>query len=52
MHPDGRTATATQVYTVVNKDLVRWKSVDRTLADRVEPDINEFVMVRKAPRPR
>jgi uncharacterized protein (TIGR02246 family) len=49
---DGRTATATQVYTVVSPDLVRWKSVDRTVGDRVEPDVDELMMVRKPPRPR
>jgi len=49
---DGRPATATQVYTVVNPHLVRWKSVDRTLGEQVEPDIAELAMVRKPPRPR
>lgn len=49
---DGRTATATHVYSIVSPDMVRWKSIDRTVGDRVEPDINELVMVRKPPRPR
>jgi uncharacterized protein (TIGR02246 family) len=49
---DGRTATATQVYTIVNTHLVRWKSVDRTIGDKIEPDTAELVMVRKPPRPR
>ena len=49
---DGRTATVTQVYTVVNPHLVRWKSVDRTVGDQVEPDSPELVMVRKPPLPR
>ena len=49
---DGRTATATQIYTVVNPHLVRWKSVDRTIGDQAEPDVAELVMVRKPPRPR
>lgn len=49
---DGRTATATQIYTVVNKDLVRWKSVERTVGDQAEPDIAELAMVRTPPRPR
>jgi len=49
---DGRTATATQIYSVVNPHMVRWKSVDRTVGDRVEPDVAELVMVRKPPRPR
>ncbi len=49
---DGRTATATQIYTVVSPHLVRWKSVDRTIGDLAEPDVAELVMVRKPPRPR
>jgi uncharacterized protein (TIGR02246 family) len=52
VHPDGRTASATQIYTVVNRDLVRWKSIDRTSGDQLEPEISEFVMVRKPPQPR
>jgi uncharacterized protein (TIGR02246 family) len=52
VHPDGRTATATHVYTLVSKDVIRWKSIERTVDDRVEPDIPELVMVRKPPRPR
>jgi len=49
---DGRTTTATQVYTVVNPHLVRWKDVDRTVGGQLEPDLPEFVLVRKPPRPR
>jgi hypothetical protein len=49
---DGRTVTATEIYTVANPHLVRWKSVDRTIGEHVEPDAAEFVMVRKPPRPR
>jgi uncharacterized protein (TIGR02246 family) len=49
---DGRTATSTQVYTLENPHLVRWKSIDRTVGSQVEPDLPELVMVRKPPRPR
>jgi uncharacterized protein (TIGR02246 family) len=49
---DGRTATATQIYTVVNPHMVRWKSVDQTIGEHVEPDAEELVMVRRPPRPR
>jgi uncharacterized protein (TIGR02246 family) len=49
---DGRTATATQVYTVESPHLVRWKSVERTVGGQIEPDSEELVMVRKPPRPR
>jgi uncharacterized protein (TIGR02246 family) len=50
--PDGRVASATQVYTVVNPHLVHWKSIDRTAGEQVESDTAEFVMVRKPPRPK
>jgi uncharacterized protein (TIGR02246 family) len=52
VHPDGRTASATYVYSVISNDLVRWKSIDRTSGDQIEPEVSEFVMVRKPPRPR
>lgn len=52
VRPDGRVATATQVLTYVNKDTLRWKSFDRTLGGEIEPDIDEVVMVRKAPQPK
>jgi uncharacterized protein (TIGR02246 family) len=48
---DGRVATATQVLTYVNKDTLRWKSIDRTLGSDISGDIDEIVMVRKPPRP-
>jgi uncharacterized protein (TIGR02246 family) len=49
---DGRVATATQVLTFVNKDTLRWKSIDRTLGGEISQDIDEIVMVRKPPQPR
>jgi uncharacterized protein (TIGR02246 family) len=52
VRPDGRVATATQVLTRVNKDTLRWKSMDRTLGPNIEPAIDEIVMVRKPPQPR
>lgn len=48
---DGRVATATQVLTYVNKDTLRWKSIDRTLGGEISQDIDEIVMVRKPPAP-
>ncbi len=48
---DGRVATATQVLTYVNKDKLRWKSIDRTLGSEISQDIDEIVMVRKPPQP-
>ncbi len=52
VRPDGRTATATQVLTFVNKDTMRWKSIDRTLGEDIVPEIDEIVMVRKPPQPK
>jgi uncharacterized protein (TIGR02246 family) len=52
VRPDGRTATATQVLTFVNKDSLRWKSIDRTLGDEIIEQIDEIVMVRKPPQPK
>jgi uncharacterized protein (TIGR02246 family) len=52
VRPDGRTATATQVITYVNKDTLRWKSIDRTHGDEIVDEVAEVVMVRKPPAPR
>jgi uncharacterized protein (TIGR02246 family) len=49
---NGEIFSETNVFTIVNKDRVRWKSVDRTASGQVVPDIGEFVMVRKPPQPR
>lgn len=51
VRPDGRVATATQVLTYVNKDTLRWKSIDRTLGGEISGDIDEVTMVRKPPHP-
>jgi uncharacterized protein (TIGR02246 family) len=49
---DGRTATATQVLTYVDKNRLRWKSLDRTLGSDIRDDIDEIVMVRQPPSPK
>jgi uncharacterized protein (TIGR02246 family) len=49
---DGRVATATQVLTYVNKDTLRWKSIDRTIGGEISHDIDEVTMVRKPPQPK
>jgi uncharacterized protein (TIGR02246 family) len=49
---DGRTASATQVLTYVNKDTAKWKSVDRTHGAEVVEDIDEYTLVRKPPQPK
>jgi uncharacterized protein (TIGR02246 family) len=49
---DGKFSSATQVVTRVSKDMIRWKSVDRTAGGKAAPDVDEFVLVRKPPKPR
>ena len=49
---DGRPASVTHAITRVNKDTIRWRSVDRALAGKAAPDVDEFVLVRKPPKPR
>jgi len=50
--PDGRTATATHVLTRLSPQSARWRSVERTVGDRVVPDHAEYTMVRKPSQPR
>lgn len=52
VRPEGKTATATQVLTFVDKDHLKWKSIDRTHGDEVVEEIDEIVMVRKPPEPK
>ena len=52
VRPDGKTATATQVLTFIDKDHLKWKSIDRTRGDEVTEEIDEILMVRKPPQPR
>ena len=49
---DGRPASVTHVITRVNKDMIRWRAVDRAVAGKAAPDVDEFVLVRKPPKPR
>ena len=49
---DGKVATATQVITYLNKDMIFWKTMDRTVGGNAMPDAIEFVMVRKPPEPK
>jgi uncharacterized protein (TIGR02246 family) len=48
---DGRTASATNVITFVNKDTTRWASVDRTVGGEAIPDVEEITIVRRPPKP-
>ena len=52
VRPDGKTASATQVLTFVDKDHLKWKSIDRTHGDEVVEEIDEIVMARKPPQPK
>jgi uncharacterized protein (TIGR02246 family) len=49
---DGRAASATNMLTRVNRDTIRWTSVDRTLGSEVLPNAEEITLVRKPPQPR
>jgi uncharacterized protein (TIGR02246 family) len=48
---DGTTNSSSQVITQVNKDSAKFRSFDRIVGGSIVPDIEEFVMVRKAPAP-
>jgi uncharacterized protein (TIGR02246 family) len=48
---DGRPTSATQIHTIINRDSVKTSSIDRIIGGQVAPDINDVVMVRKAPAP-
>jgi hypothetical protein len=47
---EGKISTETNIITPVNKDMARWKSVDRTVSGMLLPDTPEFVLVRKPPQ--
>ncbi len=49
---DGRTASATNVLTRVNKDRIKWASEDRTFGADVLADTEEITLVREPPKPR
>jgi len=47
--PDGRKASATNVYTLVDGNTYTWKSIGRKLDGQFMPNIDEVKMVRKTP---
>jgi uncharacterized protein (TIGR02246 family) len=49
---EGKTASATNVTTMVNKDRMTWQSRDRIVGGEVQPDIDEIPIVRKPPQPK
>jgi hypothetical protein len=44
---DGRTATATNVYTLIDDNSYKWKSVGRTVDGELQPNIEEVKIVRQ-----
>lgn len=48
---DGQSVTATTIITILGKDRLGWEMVDRTVGAAAMPDVDRFVMVRKAPNP-
>jgi uncharacterized protein (TIGR02246 family) len=46
--PDGRKASATNIYTLVDGDTFTWKSVGRRLDGEFLPNVDEVKMIRKA----
>jgi uncharacterized protein (TIGR02246 family) len=51
VRPDGKSVTATNVITLLNKDRLRWETLDRTLGGAAVPDTQQFFLVRKPPAP-
>jgi uncharacterized protein (TIGR02246 family) len=49
---EGKTASATNVMTMVNEDRMTWQSRDRVVGGEVQPDIDEISIVRKPPQPK
>jgi uncharacterized protein (TIGR02246 family) len=47
---DGRPTSATQVHTIMNKDVVKTSSIDRIIGGQIASDIVDVVMVRKPPQ--
>lgn len=48
---DGRLASATQYVTLLGDDMASWTSVDRVAGGEVQPDMSEYIIVRRPPRP-
>jgi hypothetical protein len=45
--PDGRKASATNIYTIVDDNTFTWKSVSREVDGEFLPNVEEFKMLRK-----
>ncbi len=48
---DGRSSSATQIIEPVNKDSIRFRSIDRIVGEEVQPDLGEVILVRRPPGP-
>lgn len=48
---DGRSASATNILTRINRDHAKWASVDRTIGGEVMADTEEITLVRTPPQP-
>ena len=48
---DGLSTSATQIFELVNKDVVKMRSTERVVGTELLPDTEEVVMVRKPPAP-
>jgi uncharacterized protein (TIGR02246 family) len=48
---DGLSTSATQIFELVNKDVVKMRSAERVVGTELLPDTEEVVMVRKPPAP-
>jgi uncharacterized protein (TIGR02246 family) len=48
---DGRSSSATQIYTVQNKDSVKINSIDRIVGGELAPDVADILMIRRPPQP-
>ncbi len=49
---DGRTVEATHQVRPTSPQIIRWTTVDRSIGGQAATDLDEYVLVRKAPEPR
>jgi uncharacterized protein (TIGR02246 family) len=48
---DGRPVTATSVFTPLDRDRIGWQTVERTVGGVALPGFDQYILVRKPPRP-
>jgi uncharacterized protein (TIGR02246 family) len=49
---DGRTVEAKHVLRLAGPQMIRWTTVDRSIGHKATSDLDEYVLVRKAPSPK